>query len=247
MESMPESPHRGASVRELDPRRCSCKVCNQRAHCLPGTSAGQPVEDLGTAIRGTRSLADGQILFRQSEALSGIYAIRSGCFKSFRASPQGDEQVFGFHLPGDLIGLDAIHSGAHDVSVMSLGDSLVCRFDFQELERLADHAPALNHQLLRIMSRELVLQRDRDLERPANARVAAFLSRMGERMARRGVDRAHFNLPMPRRDIANYLGLAPETVSRILAKLLQQQIIGLRGREVTILDPLALEKAAACG
>ncbi|MCP1727294.1 CRP/FNR family transcriptional regulator [Natronospira proteinivora] len=247
MEAQPRSKRQGVTHFPLDPGACACKVCHQREHCLPGAEAGQGLDDLELAMRGSRSLKDGQALFHQSDVLSGIYAIRAGCLKSFRASRGGHEQVFGFHLPGDLIGLEAIDPGVHGVSVMSLGTSLVCRFDLMELERLAERVPHIHHQLLRIMSRELALQWDRDLERPAGARISAFLLRMSKRLAQRGADKDHFNLPMPRRDMANYLRMAPETVSRMLRGMIQSRIIYLHRREVTILDQASLEREAARG
>ncbi len=191
-----------------------------------------------------RILTDGEVLFRQHQSLGSVYAVRSGSFKSTRRFPDGHEQVCAFHMPGELVGLDALYAGNYQCDVVALDTATVCAFSPADLAGLSRDEPELQYQLLRMASRELMLFLGRDMERPADNRMAAFLLQISERMREQGWSPTCFRLAMSRRDIANYLGLAPETVSRTLRRMESRKLIRVERREVELLQPLLLESLA---
>jgi CRP/FNR family transcriptional regulator len=165
-------------------------------------------------------------------------------------SEDGDEQVLGFHLPGELIGLDALGGGSHRCEAVALGDANVCEVPFDQLTDIATQLPGLQQQLLRVIGHSL--NRDHDhmgmlVRRQANERIALFLHGLGERFRQIGQSSTQFKLPMSREDIASYLGLALETVSRGFTRLQEDGVISVLGRRVEIVDRVALARLAHAG
>lgn len=222
-----------------------CQQCRRRNDCLPAGMDDAGMARLQRTAGHVRPLVDGEALVHQFEPMTSIYAVRSGCLKSMRRFPDGHEQVCGFHMPGQLIGLDALYVGTYQCDVVALDTATVCVFSPQALERLSREEPALQHQLLRMASRELASFQGRDLHRPARNRMAAFLLQVSEHMSEQGWSACRFRLVMSRRDIANYLGLAPETVSRTLRSMEAGRLIRVDRREVALLHPGKLEALAA--
>ena len=221
-----------------------CRQCGQRNDCLPANLSEEGMERLEQVLACGRMLANGDVLFRQHQALGSVYAVRSGCFKSTRRFPDGHEQVCAFHMPGELVGLDALYAGHYQCDVVALDTATVCAFIPADLADLSRDAPTLHFQLLRMASRELTLFLERDTERPAENRMAGFLLQLGERMREQGWSSKRFRLAMSRRDIANYLGLAPETVSRTLRRMESRELIRVDRREVELLQPQSLRDLA---
>lgn len=229
-----------------------CSDCAVKGLCLP---AGLPEADIDRLERlsgSKRMLRAGETLYRAGDAFNSLYAIRSGSFKSVVMAVDGDTQVTNFALPGDLLGLDAYSCGSHPSFAEALVDSSVCVLPFSQLETLAREVPALQQQIYSIFSEELRQEKEVLLllgKRAANARLAALLINISSRYARRGYSACRFVLSMPRTDIANYLGLTAETVSRLFSAFQKEGLIAVRGREVEILDLIALSDLAGthCG
>jgi CRP/FNR family transcriptional regulator len=193
----------------------------------------------GEITAGKRKIARGGSLYQIGDGFESLYAVRSGAFKTVSVSRQGDEKITGFHMPGELLGLDAINKGRHSYRAEALEDSEVCVIPFQRLEHLAMSIPALQHQLLRLLSSDI--SRDHGLmlllgSMTAEQRVAAFLMSLSRRHERLGFSGAHFVLRMTREEIGNYLGLTLETVSRLLSRFQRDGLIAIHQRDVEVRD-----------
>ncbi|WP_428820208.1 fumarate/nitrate reduction transcriptional regulator Fnr [Microbulbifer sp. MCCC 1A16149] len=225
----------------------NCGSCSVRRLCLPVGLAEEDIERLEQVTRKKKILKAGDTLFRAGDPFSNLYAIRSGSFKSAVIGADGDTQVTHFALPGELLGLDAYSGGSHPGYAEALEDSSVCVLPFTQLENLAQQVPALQKQIYNIFSEEL--KQDSDVllllgKRSAESRLAALLINISSRYARRGYSASEFKLSMQRIDIANYLGLTAETVSRLISRFQKQGLIRVQGRAITILDLIALSELA---
>lgn len=236
-------------VVNLDNLRLACRSCGLKEMCLPH---GVPSEDLNRIdqiVQRRRPLRRGDLVFRAGEPAHSVYALRAGALKTYTLTPGGEEQVIGLHLPGDLIGLDGIAEGVHGCSAVALDTASVCAIPLEQVEQLSREVPALQHQLLRILSREI--RQDQELmvwlgKRSAEERLALLLTTISERLTQRGFSGSDFSLSMSRGDIANYLGLAVETVSRLFARLQERGIIEVDRKQVHIADLPALRRVARC-
>lgn len=219
--------------------KVACRDCSLFQLCLPVGIDKVELAELDKIIKRRRPIQRGDHLFVTGDAFRSLYAVRSGSLKTYTLTEDGREQVTGFFLPGEIVGLDAIGEGRHTCSARALETTSVCEIPFDELETLGEHLPSLPKQLLRIMSKEM--HHDQLLlmllgKRAADERLAAFLLSLSQRFGQRGYSAAEFNLSMSRNDIANYLGLAVETVSRLFSRLQEDGSLAARSRNVRLLD-----------
>lgn len=225
--------------------RQSCMQCSLRQLCLPAGIGADDMRRLDDIVRRRRPVERGERLFRIGDPLGSVFVARDGAFKTVAISEDGEEQVLGFHLPGDLIGLDALGADHHRVEAIALTTANVCDVPFEELSGVAAQLPSLQQQLLRVIGHSV--DRDQDhmdilVRRQANERIALFLHGLGERYRMLGLSGHAFKLPMSREDIARYLGLALETVSRGFTRLQEDGVIEVRGRHVEIVNIAELER-----
>ncbi|WP_263264301.1 fumarate/nitrate reduction transcriptional regulator Fnr [Pseudomonas sp. RIT-PI-S] len=217
-----------------------CKECSLAPLCLPLSLNLQDMDALDAIVKRGRPLKKGDFLFRQGDAFGAIYAVRSGAVKTFSLSDGGQEQITGFHLPSELVGLSALDSEHYPVSALALETTSVCEIPFERLEDLAAQLPQLRRQLLRVMSREIRDDQQMMLllsKKTADERIATFLVNLSARFRARGYSPNQFRLSMSRNDIGNFLGLAVETVSRVFTRFQQGGLIAAEGKEVQILQP----------
>lgn len=226
--------------------RLSCQDCAISELCLPVALLESEIEHLDSIIKRNRPLHKGEHLFRAGDALHAVYAVRTGTLKTYTLSNEGEEQITGFHLPGEVVGLDALHEHAHPSFAIALETTMVCAIPFQQLEELAGLIPNLRMQLLKVMSREI--QADQEMfqlnKKNAEERLAAFLLNLSSRYAKRGLSALNFILPMSRGDIGNYLGLTIETVSRLFTRYQKTGLIECHARDITLRDMKSLSKLA---
>ena len=235
------------AVIDLPGLRRSCGQCSLQQLCLAGGMGDEDLRRLDDIIRTRRPLKAGAHLFRMGEGMGSVFVTRDGAIKTVTYSEQGDEQIVGFHLPGELIGLDALATGEHRCDALALTDTSLCELPFVQLSEVAAQIPGLQQQLLRVIG--MSLGRDQDhreilVRRQANERIALFLHGLSERLRGIGRDPLRIRLPMSRIDIANYLGLALETVSRGFTRLQEDGLIDVHGRQVELLDGAALMRLA---
>lgn len=225
--------------------RVACSSCSLRELCLPAGLDLREMERVDRLVNRRRKLARGEHLYRCGMPLAALYAIRCGFMKSCVLHDDGREQVAGFHMAGDLLGLDAISTGRHISDTVALEDTEVCEMPFPHLERLARELPSLQQQLNRVLSREIA--RDYGVmlllgSMKAEERLAAFLLSLSQRFAARGYSAFEFRLRMTREEIGSYLGLKLETISRVLSRFAREGLIEVRHKNVKILDAEALRR-----
>ncbi|MCB8888026.1 fumarate/nitrate reduction transcriptional regulator Fnr [Vreelandella malpeensis] len=216
-----------------------CQTCSLSSLCLPLALQIEDISQFDAIIRRRAPLKKGEALFHQGERFSSVFAVRSGSLKQVTSEGNGEDQLTNFYLPSELVGLDGIDDECYPGSVVALETTTVCEIPFKHLDALSEQLPELRGQLYRSMSKEL--RDDRRMMRllsrkTADQRLATFLTTLSDRFRRRGYSPYSFRLSMARADIGNYLGLAVETVSRILSRLQSQQVVAVSGREVNILD-----------
>ena len=239
---MPENcPHRAGHA------SATCQTCGLRELCLPAGLELQEIDQLNAIINRKRPLKRGEYLYRTGGTLPSIYAVRTGFLKSCVLHDDGREQVAGFHMMGELLGLDAIGSGMHMCDAVALEDSEVCEIPFNDLERLGREIPALQQHFHRIMSRELTQDQRHLLSlgtMRAEERLAAFLLSLSQRLAARGYLNNEFDLRMSRVDIGSYLGIQIETVSRMLSRFAESGLIQIKQRHIKLIDMNGLYELA---
>ena len=227
--------------------KSACEACRVRELCLPTRLAEQDVSLVDELVVRREPLAKGDYLYRTGDKFKGIYAVQHGAIKTYGLTLQGREQVTGFHLAGEVLGLDAIDEDAHPCNAVALEKTEVCQLPFDKLEQLSQGVPGLLHNLSRVMSRE-ILREEHVLMMlggtTAEQRLSRFVLNLQERVAQREIIGSSFHLCMSRQDISNYLGLALETVSRQFTQLQERQILEIHNRYITILQPEALQKLA---
>ncbi len=223
------------------PSQHSCDQCGLRAVC---DGQAQSAADTSAAVtQSSVALKGGDYLCWEGESAPAIYAVRSGVLKSMSIDADGNERVRAFHMPGELIGLDALHVGAHLSNVQSLTDTQVCALPMDRLDQALASVPALRRSFVELLSRNLAAAQNLGGDYSAEQRIAAFLLDMaGRQGASRPSDVIRFD--MSRRDIANYLRLVTETVSRVLTRLRNANIIAVNRRQLQVLDSRQLERMA---
>ncbi|WP_339460537.1 fumarate/nitrate reduction transcriptional regulator Fnr [Pseudomonas sp. EA_105y_Pfl2_R69] len=231
------------SIKLHSPHHVHCNDCSLASLCLPLSLNMEDMDALDNIVKRGRPLKKGEFLFRQGDAFNSVFAVRSGALKTFSLSDGGDEQITGFHLPSELVGLSGMDSEIYPVSAMALETTSVCEIPFERLDELAVKLPQLRRQLMRIMSREIRDDQQMMLllsKKTADERIATFLVNLSARFRARGFSANQFRLAMSRNEIGNYLGLAVETVSRVFTRFQQNKLLEAEGKEVHILDPIEL-------
>ncbi|GGY32857.1 transcriptional activator protein anr [Bacterioplanes sanyensis] len=224
-----------------------CQTCSLNALCLPLSLSDNDMERLDDIIRRGRPIQKGQLLFQQGEDFQSVFAVRTGALKTYTLASNGEEQITGFHLASELIGLAGYDNGQYPLTAKALETTTVCEIPLTQLEALADDLPDLRRQLMRTMGTEIRHDQNMMLllsKKNAEERVASFLLDISQRYARRGFSANHFRLPMSRVDISNYLGLAVETISRVFTRFQKNGLIETQGKEVILQDVATLQQLA---
>lgn len=225
--------------------KVACSSCNLRELCLPVGLTLKEVDRLDELVATRKRVRRGDTLFRAGDRFESLYAVRLGFLKSTVMSQDGREQVTGFHMAGELVGLDGISSDEHSCDTVALEDSEVCVIPYERLEDIATAMPALRNHFHRVMSREIVREHGVMLllgSMHAEERIAAFLLNLSQRFEARGYSRSEFVLRMTRAEIGSFLGLKLETVSRVLSRFASDGIIEVNQKHVRIIDPAGLRR-----
>jgi len=227
--------------------RPACESCGVRALCLPVSLDGEALSLMDDLVKRRAPLKKGDYLFRTGDKFKSLYAIQYGSMKSYGLTVDGKEQVTGFHLTGEVLGMDAIDEDEHHCNAVALETTEVCELPFSALETLQNDVPNLQRDLNKIMSREI--RRDQHMllmlgSTTVEQRLARFILNLYERLQKRGASDNTLNLSMTRQDIGNYLGVAFETVSRQLAHMQDEGILEIKNRNIHILDVNTLEAIA---
>lgn len=226
--------------------QAACSNCFLAKICLPMGLDHDDLERMDGVVTRSAPMHAGDHLFRVGDAFKAVYAVRAGCYKSYTVDSEGREHVLGFHLPGELLGLDAIYPARHVSNAVALDTASVCVLPYDSLQELAGQIGGLRSQLFRLMSKDIADAAALAGDFTAEERIAAFLLGLSRRFQQRGFSSQEFNLTMSRRDIANYLRLAPETVSRVFARFEKDGLIAVERRAVRLVGLLKLHEVARC-
>jgi CRP/FNR family transcriptional regulator len=238
-----DAPARG-NVCEL---RAHCQACSVRSMCVPAGLDEHGIHQLDHIIHLRMRVRRKESLYRPGDRFTALYAIRLGTLKTTSLAEDGREQVVGYHMAGELLGLDGIGADCMTGEVVALEDSEVCVLPWNELDRLAAEIPGLRQNLMRAASHKISIGWTRLLmlgSRTAGERLALFLLDVAERYHLRGYSSREFVLRMTREEIASYLGLKLETVSRVFSSLQERGFIQVQGRAVKLLDVEELRHAS---
>ena len=218
--------------------KIACSNCNLRELCMPLGLNHDELDKIDSVVNMRRKVKKGGLLFHNGDKFTSLYAIRIGFFKSFVASEDGHEQVTGFQMAGEVLGLDGIASDSHTCNAIALEDSEVCLMPFDRIEELSRDSPSMQRHVHKIMSREIVRENGIMLllgSMRAEERLAAFLLNLVDRLHARGFSQSELVLRMTREEIGSYLGLKLETVSRAFSKFAEDGLVEVDKRNIRIL------------
>lgn len=224
--------------------KLSCQGCSLATLCLPLGLDSTDIDHLNHIIKRSRPYKPGTHVYRAGDEFHSLYAVRSGSIKVYALDEEGEEQILGFHLPGEILGMDAISRDQHACSAKVLETTTVCEIPFERLHELSLQLPSLQKQLFRLLSHEINQDEEMLLvlgRKNAEERLATFLLSLSERFHRRGFSPTEFHLSMSRHDIGNYLGLAVETVSRLFRRFQDEGLLNVQRKHIRILDLARLE------
>jgi CRP/FNR family transcriptional regulator len=235
----------GANVAHQCPHNSevNCANCRLAGICLPISLEIDDINRLDDIIQRGRPVQKKDYVYHAGDGFKSVYAVRSGAIKTVKITEDGIEQITGFHLPGEIIGIDGLATNSHTNSAVALETSAICEIPFSRLEELSVSIPGLQRRFFQLMSKEIA--DDQQLitllgKNSAEERVAALLLSISTRNSQRGLSAHDFFLPMSRSDIANFLGLTIETVSRVLAKMHKHGVIILDKKHVELVSVDAL-------
>ncbi len=223
----------------------TCSVCTSARLCLPHGLDELRLREFECLVDEIGPLHAGDFVFRDGDAFHALYAVRAGMVKTYSIDREGREQITGFFLPGELVGLDAVHVGHFRSHAVALDTSMVCRMSFPRVNELSRRWPELQQELLGAFSRGLAEADKLRGDFSADERVAAFLVDLARRLECRGFSAKRLYLLMERRDIANFLGMAKETISRVLRRFQDEGVVLVDRREVQILKRERLDDLAS--
>ena len=235
---------------KLEAIKVACSNCNLRELCMPVGLSENDLVRLDDLVATRRKIKRGTTLFSNGEKFTSLYAIRTGFFKTCLASEDGRDQVTGFQMAGEIIGLDGIVNDQHSCDAIALEDAEVCVMPFDRIEEISREVTALQHHVHKIMSREIVREHGVMLllgSMRAEERLAAFLLNLVQRLHSRGFSQTELVLRMTREEIGSYLGLKLETVSRTFSKFMEDGIVEVKQKNLHIRDPEALKLIVNAG
>ncbi|MBJ7309615.1 fumarate/nitrate reduction transcriptional regulator Fnr [Rugamonas sp. CCM 8940] len=244
-QALPAPTPPGATLEHL---RARCATCSMHQLCLPMGLDMADMDRLDRIIGRRRKVARGGTLFRIGAPFGSLYAIRLGHFKTYQLNPDGAEQITGFQMAGELLGMDAISTDRHHCNAIALEDSEVCEIPFASLQQLLVDMPALLRHFHRMMSQEITREQGVMLllgNMQATQRFAAFIVNLSSRYEARGYSPNSFQLRMSREEIGNYLGLTIESISRLLSKFKKEGLLRVSNREIELLNPARLKAITA--
>ncbi|MBN4073833.1 MAG: Crp/Fnr family transcriptional regulator [Gammaproteobacteria bacterium] len=224
-----------------------CITCPGMRHCLPHGLKGNEMERVSDMVKHRRPFQRGEQITMMGDEFTSLMVVHSGFVKSYKVSRDGEQQIVGFYMSGDVLGVEGISTGNYGYTAEALETTSVCTLSFRNYEYCSSHFPVMQKWLLNTMSRQIIDEQKMLLmlgKMSAEQRIANFLLDMSRRMSASGTSIQTIRLPMSRIDIANYLGLVVETVSRLLTRLQANDILIVKRRVISIMDLNRLQAIA---
>jgi len=228
-----------APTNNFSQQAVSCESCSLNNICLPHGLSGDEIKHLEASIDKTIKVKKKEYVFKSNEQTSGIYAVKSGAIKTSISNSDGQEQVLEFHLPGDMLGFDAFNTGSHTCNAIALEDTFICKIPSDVFDELCHKLPGLRQELRHQVGKEIAHNQSLLLslgQQQTDERLASFILQTASHYQSRGFSNKEFALPMSRQDLSNYLGMAVETLSRVISRLTESGIISFERRMVVIND-----------
>jgi len=233
------------TLHEVGHSTALCSMCHLKAGCMPSGLEPESVHLVDALVGRRIRLRKGEALFRVGEKFTSLYAVRSGSCKTVLPGEDGQDQIAGYHMPGDVIGTDGIGGDSHDCEAVALEDMEICGLPFNRVEELARQSRPFQRRLNRLLSQEITRERRVTMilgTMRADQRLVTFLLDLAQRYQERGYSSVEFVLRMTREEIGSYLGLKLETVSRLFSRFHEEGLIQVHGRVVKLLDRVALKR-----
>lgn len=222
-----------------------CSTCMMGNVCLPVGMPSNEVAQLDELVKERLRIEKGQPLFQYGTTLDALFGLRTGSIKTQIVEASGQQQITGFFLPGEIVGLDGMLEGIHSSTAIAMEDSEVCVVKLDDIDEISRYVPSLQHQVRRLMSKEIARSHQVLLalgSMRSEQRLAAFLINLSQRLSALGYSSTDFIMRMSREEIGNYLGLTLETVSRLFSRFARDGVIRVSQREIKILDMIALNE-----
>lgn len=223
----------------------SCSNCGLQKICFPTGLSKDDTEKLDSIVDRGPVLHKGDYLFKSGDPFESLYAIKAGAVKVYSISASGAEHIYGFFLPGDVLGVEALSTGEHNCSAVAIDTCSVCEIPYSQLGSLSLQIPALNQQVFCLMSKatnDSRLHSEILSKKSAEQKVASFIESIASKFQSRGYLYSEFSFGALHRDVAKYLGLTPETLSRVLSKFAKEELVEWRSKEVRIFNKKQLQK-----
>ncbi len=238
------------SCPEGERKEVECEDCSLDPLCLlldyAGDDSGLPP---GILLR-RQSVARGESIFRKGDPFRSLFAVKSGSFKTLNPVPDGPDQVIGFHLPGELIGVEGVAAGSYSCTARALEPSSICELRMERLSESGRPMEILQRGIIELLGKEVAFQHTLKtplIRQSAEQRIAAFILNMHQRLEQGGLGGKDFTLSMSRSDIGSYLGLASETVSRVMTRFQKMGLVTIQRKRVILEDPKRLAAFAESG
>jgi len=225
--------HLASQILKIDSR---CHKCSVNSLCLPTGLDNSELQELESIISPSIITDKNKTLFSCGEKFKALYVVHSGMFKTTVIEENGKERIVSFHLPGEIMGLDGIHAKTYQSTSTALTMSSFCKLPFKDLLDVAEEYPIINKNLINVMSKEIYACKKNHLDIGSKAKLALFIRTLSQRFKTRGYSDTEFFLPISQRDIASYLGMAEETLSRIFKQLQKLEVVKYDKHILTILD-----------
>ncbi len=219
--------------------KVSCESCSLSELCLPRGLSTKEMNILDDHIERPRNLSQNAQLYQPGDKFTGFYAVRSGGVKTYLTKKTGEQQILGFHLPGEVFGLDGMENGKQRCYATTLENTSYCILPYDQLDHLCETIPELRHQVCQLLGHEMNCDHSHLLllgQQTAHERLATFLLNISSRFKHRGFSPTSFMLPMSRHDIAGFLGIAVETVSRLFKSFQEKGIVIINRKQVDIIN-----------
>lgn len=228
--------------------KVSCESCSLSELCLPRGLSAKEMDTLDEHIERPRNLAPNAQIYQPGDKFLGFFAVRSGGVKTFLTKKTGEQQILGFHLPGEIFGLDGLENSSQRCYATTMENTSYCILPYDQLDSLCESMPELRHQVCQLLGHEMNCDHSHQLllgQQTAHERLATFLLSISSRFKRRGFSANSFMLPMSRHDIAGFLGIAVETVSRLFKSFQEKDIVNINRKQVEILNMNKLNEMVA--
>jgi CRP/FNR family transcriptional regulator len=228
--------------------KISCESCSLSDLCLPRGLSDKELDQLDDQIERPRNFEQNTQIYQPGDKFIGFYAVRTGGVKTYLTKKTGEQQILGFHLPGEIFGLDGLENSKQRCYATTLDNTSYCVLPYEKLDLLCETIPELRHQVCNLLGHEMNCDHSHLLllgQQTAHERLASFLLSISSRFKRRGFSTTSFMLPMSRHDIAGYLGIAVETVSRLFKSFQEKGIVRINRKQVDILDMAKLNEMVA--